>query len=154
MFSQVFDCHSVQGLGGGSHKTITHDALDLTVQGTPPFQTSDLGSPSLPTSVLGPPWWSSLDTCSKLLIKGPLGSDIWWMPLKHVRFQSRQHTSYWNAFLCFEYRCTYQMMLVVFFYPGQGQLCSYNLTFWFWVMWKKATLLSCYFASRTKYQAV
>ena len=120
MFSQVFDCHSVQGLGGPPIRPLPMMHWTSLYTAPPTFQTSDLGSPSLPTSVLGPPWWSSLDTCSKLFIKGPLGSDTWWMPLKHVRFPSRRYTSYWNAFLCFEYRCTYQMMLVVFFTLGKG----------------------------------
>ena len=36
-FSQVIVCHSVILFkGGGPHVTITHDTLDLTVQGPPP----------------------------------------------------------------------------------------------------------------------
>ena len=51
MFSVVFVRHSVHGVGG-INVTITHNALDLTVQppasSPPPPRTSELGPPSLP----------------------------------------------------------------------------------------------------------
>ena len=51
MFLQVSVCHSVQG---APHVTITHDALDLTVQApTPPPQDIRRGTP-LQTSDLRP----------------------------------------------------------------------------------------------------
>ena len=46
-------CLSIHGERGGSHVTITHDALDLTVQGLS-LLTSDLGpTPSPPTTEIG-----------------------------------------------------------------------------------------------------
>ena len=52
---------------GGSHVTIAHDALDLTVQGIPappPPWISDLctGPPSAASDI----WWPTLETCSNL----------------------------------------------------------------------------------------
>ena len=63
----------------GSHVTIAHDALDLTVLPPPhpgPFQTWEMGTPRLPSDMEheNPPatdiWWPSLLTCSNLFI-GP-----------------------------------------------------------------------------------
>ena len=75
---------------GESHMTMTHDALDLTVQGpeppTPPHPTADMGIQGLPGSGPGSPrkwdlrlprpwswspasdiWWPSLETCSNFV---------------------------------------------------------------------------------------
>ena len=68
----------------------------------PPCCTSDLRptpspldiSPLLLTS--GGQHWRPLQTCS---LEDPPRSDIWWWPLKHVRFASGRYASYWNAFL-------------------------------------------------------
>ena len=59
--------------------TITHNALDLTVEGPPPQ--SDL-RPSLLTS--GGQHWRPANLFALVT-----GSDIWWWPLKHVRFNKR-----------------------------------------------------------------
>ena len=56
VFSHV--CQSTGG--GGSHVTIIHDALDLTVQGSP--------GPTLANEI----WWQRLETCSYLSTRGPL----------------------------------------------------------------------------------
>ena len=49
----VFCPMSVHGMGGGSNLTITHDALDLTTQGSPPHP------PSTGTALAG-----HVQTCS------------------------------------------------------------------------------------------
>ena len=77
MFSQV----SVILLGG-PHVTITHDALDLTVQGP-----SSRQSPSIqpPTSDI---WWPRLEICSNLFTRlphctgPPTSADIWWLAIE------------------------------------------------------------------------
>ena len=78
-----------------SHVTISHDALDLNVQGP---QTSDMGSPS-PGShpSVSDIWWPSLETCSNMFTSRSLltSTDIYW-PSTHV---SAQYASYWNVFL-------------------------------------------------------
>ena len=51
---------------GRERDAITHDALDLTVQGLPVL---------VPAS--GGIWWSQLGTCLNLLTLGPYGTDIW-----------------------------------------------------------------------------
>ena len=81
-----------------AHMTITHDALDLTVQPPPPDWPSPdfrpgthraLAQPSLDIRLGIPPandiWWSSLENCSDLFIWGPSSrSDIWW---KHIAWR-------------------------------------------------------------------
>ena len=64
MFSVVFVRHAVHV--GGAYVTITHDALDLTVQGRPSPLPSGHGN-SLYT-----------DT-------DPASADIWWLSHKHLR---------------------------------------------------------------------
>ena len=55
-----------------SHVTITHDALDLTVQVPPPL-------PALPTPPLvSDIWWPSLASCSLENTLLPTATDIWW----------------------------------------------------------------------------
>ena len=102
MFSQVSVCHSVQG-EGRSHVNITCDAFDLTVQGPldypapPPHPPhthmgpgdsspapsghGTWGCPHTPASDI---WWTSLETCSKLVhfrttLPTPSSCDIWWL---------------------------------------------------------------------------
>ena len=91
MFSVVSVCHSVcHSVHRGSNVTITHDALDLTVQGPQPH-------PQLVTS--GGHYWRHIETCS---FEDPLPwSDIWLWLLKHTCMigRSGQCTFYWNAFL-------------------------------------------------------
>ena len=119
MFSYTSVCQPVCLSTWGPHVTITHDALDLTVQGSYP-QKSDLGPPALPPA--SDIWWSSLETCSNLFIWGPPASDIWWSSLEtcsnlfifwgfsqkwhlvvaieaHAVNTIRWYASYWNAFL-------------------------------------------------------
>ena len=63
---------------GGAHVTITHDALDLTVQ---PLPTSNMNpeDPLTRTSLTSDIWLPSLETCSNMFIRphcvGPPGSD-------------------------------------------------------------------------------
>ena len=77
------------------HVTITHDALDLTVQGLTP--SVEVTSPSISDI-----WWPWLETCSNLFTWGshcpgstPVLTSCGWL-LKHVQWVSRW---YWNAFL-------------------------------------------------------
>ena len=56
-----FVSHSVHS--GGPHVTITHDALDLTVQCPRPSAWDPLAMPPPPASNI---WGSSLETCSNL----------------------------------------------------------------------------------------
>ena len=74
---------------GGSYVTITHEALDLTVQKASipdaPLQDSrtldiTVQAPLLVTS--GDHHWRPIQTCS-LQDPSPTGTDIWWL-LKHV----------------------------------------------------------------------
>ena len=87
--------------------TVTLDALDLTIQSfLSPCWTTDLGPwpgpahrhqtqlPLLLTS--GGHHWRPIQTCS---FDDPCGIDIWWWPMKHVRFASGRYAFYWNAFL-------------------------------------------------------
>ena len=62
--------------------TITHDALDLTVQVIPwsLSQTWDLTVQGSPASDI---WWQSLKTGSNLYTSGPPNANIWWL-LKYV----------------------------------------------------------------------
>ena len=48
--SQVSICHSVQREGGGAHVTITHDVLDITIQGPLPSAGLQLPPPHLPVN--------------------------------------------------------------------------------------------------------
>ena len=73
MFSRVFVCPQ-----RGTHVTISHDALDLTVQGSPrPPDSQTMGSqgPSLTLALALAPisdsWWPSLETCSNMFNSGP-----------------------------------------------------------------------------------
>ena len=61
--NEVFSSFCPRGVGG-SHVTIVHDALDLTVQGL-----SSVGPPRHGTSA-SDIWWSSLDTCSNFFTSG------------------------------------------------------------------------------------
>ena len=61
--------------GGGPHVTITHDALDLTVQGPPTPDIRNGLPPGTQTSDMGPH-----------LRTHPTSTDIWW--LKQVRWQT------------------------------------------------------------------
>ena len=71
-----FLCVSVHGGGGGSHVTITHDALDFTVQPTPRHQTMEPHPQPQPPGhqTWDPPtsasdiWWQSLQICSNVFI--------------------------------------------------------------------------------------
>ena len=85
MFSVMCICQSVclQEQGVVS-VTITHDALDLTVQGPPPdmFKLVQPGPHCTGTQLR--PWPPRV--CSNLFI------------VKHVRLTSRQFASYWNAY--------------------------------------------------------
>ena len=90
VFSRV--CLSTEVGMGGSHVTITHDALDLSLQGPHPFQIWDLTfqvplalTPLYTWDILmqGPQplandiQWPSLETCSNLFTLGPhTGTDI------------------------------------------------------------------------------
>ena len=98
---------------GGPHGTITHDFLDLTVYSPLPWSLSpDIkpGTPSSPPiSELGPqaPVLIPLLLTSGGYITGDLfklvplrtspTSNIWWWPLKNMRFASGWYASYWNA---------------------------------------------------------
>ena len=105
----------------GPHVNITHDALDLTVQGlsgfcirhgTPQWPPCPLNNrhgnlpghhtwdspqaPALPpASDIWDHHWRPFQICSF----GDPQSDIWWWPLKHIWFGSGQCTSSCNAFL-------------------------------------------------------
>ena len=113
IFSAVSVCSQ-----GVTYVTITHDALDITVQAPlVPAQAPwilDLG-PLLGSDIL----WSSLETCTNMLIWGPLNSNIWWptleawkpvqtcsleFPIPSLRSEylvvvTEAHTAYWNTFL-------------------------------------------------------
>ena len=68
---------------GRSHVAITHDTLDLTIQGPPGHMTS-LYRDSLDPSPS--PWgqdWIPVQTCS--LEDPPTSADIWWLLHKHVQ---------------------------------------------------------------------
>ena len=87
--------------------TITHDALDITVQGP----LLDLGShctgkPRPPLPDMGPHcttpthieiWWSTMETFSPTL-QGTTSTGIFWL-LKHILLATARYASYWNAFL-------------------------------------------------------
>ena len=83
--------------------TITHDALDLTVQ-LPPPQPCPLdirhGTPARALLVTSSgPHWRPVQACSLGDFPPPKTStDIWW-PTKHIWLASRRYTSYCNAFL-------------------------------------------------------
>ena len=108
--------------GGGSHVTITHDGLDLTVLGpqtlghqtqdtlpslapfswtsdmwSPPYQTWDSSTPTASDT-----WWPSLETCWNLFTWGPnpppTSTDNWWPP-KHIQLATGWHVYYRNTFL-------------------------------------------------------
>ena len=98
-------CLSAYSWGRRSHVTITHDALEFTVQFTPtpwPHQFNiRYGNPCL--------WACTLlrtscghhrrpsHTCS--LKDLPFTSiDIWWPP-KHIQFTSGRNTPYWDTYL-------------------------------------------------------
>ena len=103
----------------GSHVTIIYDALDLTAQPPPRYQTWYLPrSPGyqawtypllLPSGghywrhgpTLTDIWWSSLEACSKLFTWGPTptSTDTQWSQLKHIQLASRRYASYWNVSL-------------------------------------------------------
>ena len=62
---------SVCSKGRGSHVTITHDALDLTIQGPPP------GLPPPYRDPVSDIWWPRLKTCSNLFTWGPPTTVNW-----------------------------------------------------------------------------
>ena len=70
---------------------ITHDTLDLTVQGIL------LNMDPYCTGTFGGQYWRSVRT-SSLEDPFPVSADIWWL-LKHVRLASGRYLSYWKAFL-------------------------------------------------------
>ena len=75
----------------GFHVTITHNALDLTIEVPHRHQIWD---PMLVTS--GGHHWKPVQTCS-FEDPTPISTDIWW--LKHTQLASGWYASYWKAFL-------------------------------------------------------
>ena len=95
MFSLAFVC--LQGRGG-PHVTITHDALDLTVQPPLPHRHQTWAPPGPPTPLLMTShdhFWRPVQTCS--LEDCPTSTDIWWP--KQIWLASGRYASYWNALL-------------------------------------------------------
>ena len=82
VFSHV--CLSAFLSTGGPHVTITHDALDLNIQGPTPSQLPLCGNP--PALVPTPPgsgsWWPRPETCSNVFTWGTLAADTWWLATK------------------------------------------------------------------------
>ena len=72
--------------------TITHDGLNLKIQG-PPTPLQPACPPSMGPHCTGRP----VQTCSPEE-HSPTSADIWWL-LNHVGFGSERYASYWNAFL-------------------------------------------------------
>ena len=96
MFSVVSVWHSVQG---GSHLTITHGELDLTVQGPlpRPLHTWYLTVQGhLPASDI---WGPSVETCSNLFASVPAPLHQCWHLVDIESYTSGQYASYRNAFL-------------------------------------------------------
>ena len=92
MFSLASVCHSVWWGWRGSHVIMTHDALDLTIQGPLLYRALPL---LLVTS--GRQDWRRVETCSLEESSPPVvtsGGSL----LKHVRWESGWCASYWNAF--------------------------------------------------------
>ena len=92
-------CDSIQR---GPLVTITHDAMNLTVQPhwpqTAGHQTCDPQLSTLPLLLTFGGQY--LRPVQIVHLRNPLpGNKIWWCPLKHVRFASKWYASYWNAFL-------------------------------------------------------
>ena len=75
--------------------TITHDTLDLTLQGpSPRHQIWDY--PPVLSSSASDIWWPSLETYSNFFIWTPTpppSTDIWWP--KHIWLASGWYASYW-----------------------------------------------------------
>ena len=70
----MFSVVSFYPQGGGSHVTITHDVLDVTIQPPPPVQ-----GPG-PTPSASDIWWPRLETYVKLVhLRTTPGADIWWL---------------------------------------------------------------------------
>ena len=109
MFSVIYVCSSVSHSAQGemrSHRTIAHDALDLTVQPPPPQSTHETWD-SRPRTPDNDIWWSSLETRSDLFVGAhcttPCHPDIWWFLLKHIQFANGWYGSYWKALLLFKF---------------------------------------------------
>ena len=92
-------CLSVCLFTGGSHVTITHDALDLIRHGpcTPPKKKSVQGPPHPPPA------------CPNLFIM----KDVW--------LKSGQLVSYWNAFL---FSCVLKTAKSCNVYAKKGEVCN------------------------------
>ena len=85
--------------GGGSRVTITHDALEHTIQVYPldMFKRVQLQPNCTETPLLVTPSTQAWRPFQNYSLQPP-PADMWWL-LKHVWSTGGQYASYWNTFL-------------------------------------------------------
>ena len=132
----MFSVVSVNGVGG-SHVTITHDALNLTIRHpNPPRTGTPLQTCSTWTSLYIPsPPYPLPKICSNLFI------------MKHVWLASGRLASYWNAFLFLFAKTIYTLYsgTILIQASGWSSFVSYIWTSWESESLNVAALMTSYF---------